>query len=158
MDNGANFADPRLKNDGFSMVPPNIKFSDIDTDQDGVISRPEFYKFFGPSATNITSATSGMNTTGLDNETTRIAAGYTASSNPTWSQYGNDVRGRGLYFASPPTINLVPSNLRENVQQKVTVKFLRPPPIPPQGVSGSLSLCSSSMILSFYDIQLATHH
>jgi hypothetical protein len=63
------------------------------------------------------------------------AAGYTAETNASWSRYGAEVTGAGLYIDANPQIIRRPASGVQTYTQNIKIRFLQPPPVPPPGVS-----------------------
>ena len=101
-------------------------FEHADTNNDGVIDRSEFENL----------VSSYESTGGYDASSLRQAASYNADSNASWSRYGAEVRGVGLYYDPNPEIirRGAPSG-SQTYTQNIRVRFLQPPPVPPPGVS-----------------------
>jgi hypothetical protein len=75
-------------------------------------------------------------TGGLDDSAIRQAASYTADFNAAWSKYGAEVQGIGLYVDSHPEIIRREATSGAQVYtQKIRMRYLQPPPVPPPGVS-----------------------
>lgn len=75
-------------------------------------------------------------TANYDASVANQAATYTSETNASWSQYGVDVKGSGLYFdANPQIIRRPATGGVQTYTQNIKIRFLQPPPIPPPGVS-----------------------
>ncbi|CAF4467523.1 unnamed protein product, partial [Rotaria sp. Silwood2] len=71
---------------------------------------------------------------GYDDTGINQADSYTDESNSTWSKYGAEVKGAGLYFDTNPQIIHRPAiGGVQTYTQNIKLRFLQPPPIPPPG-------------------------